>query len=65
MDICEFHNVPALKLHIRTGYKEQGRIMNVYELFGRWRFYRETHYSGSRLDALRKPAREPATAAVS
>ena len=65
VDVCESHNVPALKLHIRTGYKEQGRIMNVYELFGRWRFYRETHYSGSRLDALRKPAREPATAAVS
>ncbi|MCS3838229.1 RimJ/RimL family protein N-acetyltransferase [Pseudomonas sp. JAI111] len=64
VDVCEFHNVPALKLHIRTGYNEQGRIMNVYELFGRWRFYRESHYSGSRLDALRKPAREPATAAA-
>ena len=62
VDVCESHNIPALKLHIRMGYKEQGRIMNVYELFGRWRFYRETHYSESRLDALRKPAREPATA---
>ncbi|MGL6247127.1 N-acetyltransferase [Pseudomonas sp.] len=64
VDVCEFHNIPALKLHIRMGYQEQGRIMNVYELFGRWRFYRETHYSGSRLDALRKPARESAPAAV-
>ncbi|MHC8326234.1 N-acetyltransferase [Pseudomonas sp. LB1P83] len=64
VDVCEFHNIPALKLHIRMGYEEQGRIMNVYELFGRWRFFRETHYSGSRLDALRKPAREPAPAAV-
>ena len=64
VDVCESHNIPALKLHIRTGYQEQGRITNVYELFGRWRFYRETHYSGSRLDALRKPAREPATEAV-
>lgn len=62
VDVCESHNIPALKLHIRMGYKEQGRIMNVYELFGRWRFYRETHYSESRLDALRKTAREPATA---
>jgi hypothetical protein len=38
--------------------------MNVYELFGRWRFYRETRYTGSRLDALRKPERSPATASV-
>ncbi len=54
VDVCEFHNIPALKLHLRMGYQEQGRIMNVYGLFGRWRFYRETRYSGSRLDALRK-----------
>ncbi|UZE09737.1 N-acetyltransferase [Pseudomonas sp. B21-053] len=62
VDVCEFHNIPALKLHIRMGYKEQGRIMNVYELFGRWRFYRETRYSDSRLEALRKPA--PSTVAA-
>jgi hypothetical protein len=36
--------------------------MNVYELFGRWRFYRETRYSGSRLDALRKPTPTPVAA---
>ncbi|NUU38681.1 N-acetyltransferase [Pseudomonas sp. C2B4] len=64
VDVCEWHNVPALKLHIRTGYKEQGRIMNVYELFGRWRFFRETRYTGSRLDALRKPERSSAEASV-
>lgn len=64
VDVCESGNIPALKLHIRTGYKEQGRIMNVYGLFGRWRFYRETRYSGSRLDALRKPERPTVTASV-
>lgn len=62
VDVCEWHNIPALKLHIRTGYDEQGRITNVYELFGRWRFFRETRYTGSRLATLRKPVREPATA---
>lgn len=62
VDVCEWHNTPALKLHIRTGYSEQGRIMNIYKLFGRWRFFRETRYTGSRLESLRKPAREPATA---
>jgi len=62
VDVCEFHNIPALKLHLRMGYTEQQRIMNIYTLFGRWRFYRETRYSGSRLDALRKPSRPPVTA---
>jgi RimJ/RimL family protein N-acetyltransferase len=62
VDVCEFHNIPALKLHLRMGYTEQGRIMNVYTLFARWRFYRETRYSGSRLDALRKPSRPSVTA---
>jgi hypothetical protein len=61
VDVCESHNIPALKLHMRMGYREQGRIMNVYSLFG-WRFYRETRYSDSRLDALRKPAPSPVTA---
>ncbi|MCW8278185.1 N-acetyltransferase [Pseudomonas sp. PCH199] len=64
VDVCESHNIPALKLHIRMGYNEQGRIMNVYKLFGRRRFYRETRYTGSRLDALRKPAHPPITASV-
>ncbi|PKH12746.1 hypothetical protein BI292_22430 [Pseudomonas sp. 43NM1] len=64
VDVCEYQNIPALKLHIRMGYKEQGRIMNVYTLFGRWRLYRETTYSGSRLDALRKPASAAVTASA-
>jgi hypothetical protein len=64
VDICESHNIPALKLHIRMGYREQGRIMNIYHLFG-WRFFRETRYSGSRLDALRKPAPSPVPAEAS
>jgi hypothetical protein len=38
--------------------------MNIYHLFG-WRFFRETRYSGSRLDALRKPAPSPVPAEVS
>jgi hypothetical protein len=44
-------------------YQEQGRITHVYDLFGRFRFFRETYYSGSRLTALRKPAQSTATAA--
>lgn len=62
VDVCETHNIPALKLHLRMGYKEQGRVMHVYGLFGRWKFFRETRYSGSRLDALRKPASSSPTA---
>ncbi|MNP07966.1 hypothetical protein D3C76_1000170 [compost metagenome] len=64
VDVCETHNIPAIKMHIRMGYNEQGRILNVYKLFGRWRFYRETRYTGSRLDALRKPEHPPVTASV-
>lgn len=55
VDVCESHNIPALKLHLRMGYVEQGRVTHVYCLFGRWKFYRQSRYSGSRLDALRKP----------
>ncbi|MGH8379960.1 N-acetyltransferase [Pseudomonas sp.] len=65
VDVCEQHNIPALKLHLRMGYKEQGRIMNLYCLFGRWKFFRETRYSESRLEPLRKPERETAPATVS
>jgi hypothetical protein len=57
VDVCETHNIPALKLHIRMGYQEQGRITHVYGLFGRWRLFRETRYSGSRLDTFRNPAK--------
>ncbi|MGH8388089.1 MAG: N-acetyltransferase [Pseudomonas sp.] len=64
VDVCEAHNIRALKMHIRMGYNEQGRIMNIYKLFGRWRLHRETRYTGSRLDALRKPKHKPVTAPV-
>lgn len=60
VDVCETHNIPALKLHIRMGYQEQGRITHVYGLFGRWRLFRETHYSGSRLETLRNPVKSAA-----
>ena len=56
VDVCESHNIPALKLHHAHGLSEQRRIMNIYHLFGRWRFFRETRYSGSRLDALAQNA---------
>ncbi|QHF50189.1 GNAT family N-acetyltransferase [Pseudomonas sp. S49] len=62
VDVCDSSNVPALKLHLRMGYTEQQRIMNIYTLFGRWRFYRETRYSGSRLAALGKTSRPPVKA---
>ena len=64
VDVCEFHNIPALKLHIRMGYHEQGRVTHVYGLFGRWRFYRESRYDGSRLEPLRKPGRPVVSAAA-
>ncbi|MBH3462167.1 N-acetyltransferase [Pseudomonas parafulva] len=55
VDVVETHNVPAMKLHLRMGYHEQGRVMHVYGLFGRWKLFRETRYEGSRLEVLRKP----------
>jgi len=65
VDVCDTRNIPAMKLHIRMGYQEQGRVTHVYGLFGgRWRFYRETRYQGSRLDALRKPERPVAAEAT-
>jgi len=64
VDVCETRNIPALKLHIRTGYHEQGRVTHVYGLFGRWRFYRESRYDCSRLEPLRKPGRPVVIAAA-
>lgn len=64
VDVCETHNIPALKLHIRMGYHEQGRVTHVYGLFGRWRFYRESRYGGSRLAPQRKPGRPVVSAAA-
>jgi len=54
VDVVETHNVPAMKLHLRMGYHEQGRVTHVYGLFGRWKLFRETRYEGSRLEGLRK-----------
>lgn len=62
VDVCETGNIPALKLHIRMGYHEQGRVTHVYGLFGRWRLFRESRYTGSRLEPLRKPAPAVVTA---
>ncbi|WP_030132096.1 hypothetical protein [Pseudomonas sp. QTF5] len=63
VDVCDTRNIQAMKMHIRMDYQEQGRITHIYDLFGRFRFFRETHYSGSRLTELRKPAQPTATAA--
>lgn len=52
VDVVETHNVPALKLHLRMGYHEQGRMLHVYGLFGRWKLFRQSRYSGSRLVPL-------------
>ncbi|AIZ32781.1 GNAT family N-acetyltransferase [Pseudomonas parafulva] len=65
VDVCEQHNIPALKLHLRMGYQEQGRIMHVYCLFGRWKFFRESRYRDSRLAPLRKHAAHHTTATAS
>lgn len=55
VDVVETHNVPALKLHLRMGYHEQGRVVHVYGLFGRWKLFRESRYEGSRLLPLCQP----------
>lgn len=62
VDVCETHNIPALKLHKRMGYTEQGRVMHVYGLFNKWRFCRETRYSDPRMDELCNPAQAATTA---
>ncbi|WP_339476984.1 MULTISPECIES: N-acetyltransferase [unclassified Pseudomonas] len=63
VDVCDLRNIPAVKLHLRMDYQERGQITHVHCLFGRWRFFRDTFYTGSVLDAFRKPARSaPSTA---
>lgn len=59
VDVVETHNVPALKLHVRMGYHEQGRVVHVYGLFGRWKLFRHSQYSGSRLAPLCKARPAP------
>ncbi|MBT2337643.1 MULTISPECIES: N-acetyltransferase [Pseudomonas] len=63
--VFELSNVPAVKLHLRMDYQERGQITHMYQLFGRWRFFRDTFYTGSVLDSFRKPAKSvPSTAAA-
>ncbi|AVU76365.1 MULTISPECIES: hypothetical protein [Pseudomonas] len=64
VDVCDLENIPAVKLHLRMDYQERGQITHVYCLFGRWRFFRDTFYSGSLLDPFRKPAQPSATTAA-
>lgn len=59
VDVVETHNVPALKLHLRMGYHEQGHVVHVYGLFGRWKLFRYGEYSGSRLKPLCTPRSAP------
>ena len=59
VDVVETHNVPALKLHLRMGYHEQGRVVHVYGLFGRWKLFRHGQYSGSRVKPLCAPRSTP------
>lgn len=56
VDVCDLQNTPAIKMHLRMGFQERGKITHVYRLFGRWRFFRDTLYRGSALNAFRKPA---------
>ncbi|MFL6608513.1 MAG: GNAT family N-acetyltransferase [Pseudomonas sp.] len=60
VDVCDLQNVQAIKMHIRMGFQERGKITHVYRLFGHWRFFRNTLYPGSVLDGFRKPA-QPVT----
>lgn len=47
--VCQPRDTLAQQACLRMGYKEQGRIMNVYRLFGRWTVSLETRYQGTRL----------------
>ncbi|WP_064107001.1 GNAT family N-acetyltransferase [Pseudomonas fluorescens] len=64
VDVCDIQNIPAIKMHLRMDFQERGKITHVYCLFGRWRFFRDTFYNGSALDAFRKPARPVASTAA-
>ncbi|UZD99336.1 N-acetyltransferase [Pseudomonas mediterranea] len=65
VDVFELRNIPAVKMHLRMDYQERGQITHMYCLFGRWRFFRDTFYTGSILDSFRKPAEPvPSTAAA-
>lgn len=64
VDVCDLENTPAIKMHIRMEFQERGQITHVYRLFGRFRFFRDTFYTGSVLDPFRKPAQPVASTAT-
>lgn len=64
VNVVAAHNLAALRMHQRMGYHEQGRVQHVYGLFGRWKLFRETRYSGSRLQPLRAATPAPASTAA-
>lgn len=64
VDVCDRQNIPAVKMHLRMDYLERGQITHVYCLFGRWRFFRDTFYSGSLLETAQQPAQPTSTAEV-
>ncbi|WP_417694835.1 GNAT family N-acetyltransferase [Pseudomonas sp.] len=64
VDVCDLQNIPAIKMHLRMGFQERGKITHVYRLFGHWRFFRDTFYRGSALGAFQKPAPSVASTAA-
>ena len=64
VDVCDLQNIQSVKMHIRMDFQERGQITHVYCLFGRWRYFRDTLYSGSLLDAFRKPTQPVASTAA-
>lgn len=64
VDVFELRNIPAVKLHLRMDYQERGQITHMYCLFGRWRFARDTFYTGSVLGSFLKPAKPVASTAA-
>ncbi|MBC3361828.1 N-acetyltransferase [Pseudomonas sp. SWRI154] len=64
VDVCDSQNTPAIKMHLRMGFQERGKITHVFRLFGRWRIFRDTFYSGSALGAFRKPTQPVASTAT-
>ncbi|MBC3375109.1 N-acetyltransferase [Pseudomonas sp. SWRI92] len=61
VDVCDLQNIQAIKMHIRMGFQERGQITHLYRLLGHWRFLRNTSYTGTALDAFRKPAQPAAS----
>jgi L-amino acid N-acyltransferase YncA len=64
VDVCDLQNIPAIKMHLRMGFQERGKITHVYRLFGHWRFFRDTFYRGSALGAFQKPDQPVASTAA-